>query len=287
MDQATSIPFSLPVKAEVMFTDFKGESKASIEKRQKKLLNYLDFLKPFLEQGEVILLVTPAASPLNFVDYLISGASIMYLKRCLLVFTDRRILHIPTTAGLKYKGSIAQIYYADCTKIDLQMAKLIFTYENGKTEKFVSIPVGYRKKIKSILDGIPFESKAGRYLERVHLCPSCGQILQTDMDRCAGCQLEFKNKAEGKKLSILAPGGGYFYTRHPFFGIGDAFSEIILIIAVLIGIISTLNGEKDGLFLLFFFGILLIIEKLISIYHSNHLISEFIPKDKSFTRKTG
>ncbi|MEJ2542498.1 MAG: hypothetical protein P8Y99_00355 [Calditrichaceae bacterium] len=287
MDQATVIPFSLPVKTEVMFTDFKGESKVSIEKRQKKLLNYLDFLKPFLEQGEVLLLVTPAASPLNFVDYLISGAAIIYLKRCLLVFTDRRILHIPTTASLKYKGSIAQIYYVDCTNIDLQMAKLIFTYENGKTEKFVSIPMGYRKKIKSILDSKPYESGAGRYLERVHLCPSCGQVLQTDMDRCGSCQMEFKNKIDGKKLSIIIPGGGYFYTRHPFFGISDAITEGILIIAVFFGIISTLGGEEGGLFLLLFFGILLIIEKLISIYHSNHLISEFIPKDKSFTRKTG
>jgi len=287
MNQTTSIPFSLPVKMDVMFTDYKGGQKASIEKKQKKLLSYLDFLKPFMEQGENIFFITPAASPLSFIDYLISGAAILYLKRCLLVFTDRRIFHIPTTANLNYKGSIAQIYYSDCTSINLQMARLIFNYKNGKTEKFVSIPMGYRKKIKTILGGIQFESGAGKHLERVHLCPGCGQILQWDIIRCVNCQMEFKSRAEAKKLSLLIPGGGYFYTRHPFFGIGDALSEIILIMVVLIGIISALSGEEGGLFLFLFFGILLIIEKVVSIYHSNHLIGEFIPNEKTFTRKAG
>ena len=249
MEQVNSTPFSLPIKTDVMFTNHNGETKANIEKKQRKLLSYLNFLKPFLDQDEQILFVTAAASPLSFVDYLISGASIMYLKRCLLVFTDRRIFHIPTTYNLKYKGSIAQIYYADCTSINLQMAKLIFNYKNDKTEKFVSIPMGHRKKIKNILDSIQFETGTGKHLERVYLCPSCGQVLQKDMIRCANCQMEFKNNAEGKKLSIVFPGGGYFYTRHPFFGIGDAITEVILIIVVIIGIISTLSGEEEGLLL--------------------------------------
>ena len=46
--------FSLPLKTEVIFTNHKGEAKASIEKRQKKLLSHLEFLKPFLEQDEKI-----------------------------------------------------------------------------------------------------------------------------------------------------------------------------------------------------------------------------------------
>ena len=279
--------FSLPLKTEVIFTNHKGEAKASIEKRQKKLLSHLEFLKPFLEQDEKIQLITVAASPLTFVDYFFSGASMIYLKRCLLVFTDRRIFHIPTKYNLKYRDSIAQFYYVDCNSIVLKIGKLIVTFKSSKSEKFMAIAMKDRKKINTILNEINFESGTARYSERVHLCPSCGYILEKDNIRCAGCQLEFKSKAEGKKLSIIFPGGGYFYTRHPILGIGDAISEVILLVIVIIAIFSTLAGEEEGLFLLIFFGILLGIEKAVTIYHSNHFIAEFIPKEQTFTRKAG
>ncbi|GAG81966.1 unnamed protein product, partial [marine sediment metagenome] len=38
----------------------------------------------------------------------------------------------------------------------------------------------------------------------------------------------FKGKAEARKISIVYPGGGYFYTRHPIMGIADAFVEVSL-----------------------------------------------------------
>ena len=101
--------FGLPVDREVLFSNHKGIYKKRIEKRQRKLIVKLSFLKPFLKNNEHIQLVTTGYSPLNSLAQYLTGFIFIYLKRSLFVFTNYRILHIPATSSYKYNNSIAQV----------------------------------------------------------------------------------------------------------------------------------------------------------------------------------
>jgi hypothetical protein len=57
--------FGLPVDRESLFSNHKKVYKKRIEKRQRKLIIKLSFLKPFLKKGEKILLVSTGYSPIT------------------------------------------------------------------------------------------------------------------------------------------------------------------------------------------------------------------------------
>jgi hypothetical protein len=142
------------------------------------------------------------------------------------------------------------------------------------------LPFTYRKKIRSILETLSLDGDSSETRQRTHLCPKCGKELKTDVFECSNCHLEFKNKAEGKRISILYPGGGYFYTGHPFMGTLDAITEFALVVSFIGAFIGLIRGVEKSLFLFITFGILLVFEKAISVYHSNQFLSEFVPKRK-------
>jgi hypothetical protein len=108
------------------------------------------------------------------------------------------------------------------------------------------------------------------------------------MDRyvCPNCSLQFKDKDEGRRISIIYPGGGYFYTRHPWLGVSDAVVETIFLVSLIVSIIYYFMGVQNSGFNVIFFAILLLIEKLVSVYHSNHFIKEYIPKEKEIVPLT-
>jgi len=98
---------------------------------------------------------------------------------------------------------------------------------------------------------------------RTHLCPRSRKELEANQCLCGNCNLEFKNKDEARKISILYPGGGYFYTRHPWVGIGDAIVEIVLLIGVIVSLVDLINGVAGSGVGLVIYAILLFIEKVI------------------------
>lgn len=263
-----------------MFSNHKGEYKKRIQKKQTKLLKKISFLKNFLDDDERVLLITTGCSPVSILEQLVTGWMFIYLKRSLFVFTNKRIFHIPTKFDFSYRNSIAQIKYSDCTSVQLKWSKLIANYKNGTKEIFLYIKSSERKKIKLLLNNVSFEGSASKYPKRTHLCPRCATELEDGNYTCPKCKLEFKNKDVGRKVSIIFPGGGYFYTRHPFLGIGDAITETFLIFFVIISLFSFLNNDPESIIILVIFSIFLVIEKFVSIYHSNHFIKEFIPKEK-------
>lgn len=274
--------FGLPVDRDVMFSDHKNRYKKGVEKRQIGLSQKISFIKPFLQEDEKILLVTTGCSPMSIMEQFLTDWIIFYLKRSLFVFTNKRIFHIPTKLGYTYKNSIAQILYPDCQAIEIKWNCLVVKYKNGKKEKFHCIGYKERKKIKMLLKTISTISTDGtqsRTEGRVHLCPRCTKELIKDEYTCPNCQLEFKNKAEAKKISIIYPGGGYFYTGHPWLGTSDAIVESILLLCVVVALVDTLQGGGEFVSLVFF-SIILALEKVVTIYHSNHFIKEYIPKEK-------
>lgn len=279
-DKDDKIPFDLPVSRETIFSNYKNVYKKGIERRQRNLLKTLSFLKPFLDQGEEIFLVTTGCSPVTFGERFWTGLNVFQLKCSLLIFTSKRIFHVPTTKHHSYRNSIAHFYYGDCISIRTKGLTLIVMYKNGKKEKFHNISVREEKKLKGLLKSISLEGPAGRTLGRVHLCPRCTSELEEAKYICGNCNLEFKDKARVKRISILYPGGGYFYTRHPFLGIADTATEIMFVGVFILSLISYLKGVKYSEWGLLIFPLALVFEKALTVYHSNNLINEYIPKEK-------
>jgi hypothetical protein len=269
----------LPLDRDGMFANHKGVYKKRIEKRQKKVLKRVPVIKNFLKEDEQILLATTGCSPTSMFEQVLTGWIFIYLKRSLLLFTNQRIFHIPTKVNYSYRNSIAQILYSDCSSIKMKGRRLLVEYKNGKKEKFLNISSWEKKKIKALLPTISLEGSPSKTLKRVHLCPRCTSELDEGNYLCANCNLEFKDKSEARKISLIFPGGGYFYNRHPFLGISDGIVETILLISVVASLITVLSGQ-GGIGAFFFLAIFLATEKIITVYHSNHFVKEYIPKEK-------
>jgi hypothetical protein len=262
-----------------MFTNQKDIYKQSIEKRQRKLLQKISFIKPFLHENETILCVTTGCSPASMIEQFLTGWIIYYLKRSLFIFTNERVFHIPTKHDFSYRNSIAQVLYADCQSIAIKGRNLAAEYKSGKKEKFFYL--AENKKIKTLLQQMPLVGQTSPTLERTHLCPRCTNTLIKDQYICPNCALDFKNKEQTKRISLIYPGGGYFYTGHPFLGVADALTETYLTMLVLFGLIAAISGASGGIFTFVFIGAILALEKAMTVYHSNHFIKEYIPKDRS------
>ena len=273
--------FGLPVDRQTLFSNHKEIYKKRVETRQRKMIIKLSFLKPFLKKGEKILLISTGYSPINSLAQYATGFLFVYLKRSLFVFTNFRILHVPTTPNYKFKQSISQILYVDCESIALKGGTLVVQYAKlGKSEKFKAIGLSERKKIKALMKRMPLSGTQSQLGRRSHLCPRCAHLLEAGKHACDACQLKFKSKIAADILAFLFPGGGYFYTRHYFIGLLNALVEIFLLgyfYLILRDVISMAEGRMTYLVTL---GAVFVAVKIISVIHSTHFIDEFIPTKK-------
>ena len=273
--------FGLPVDTGILFSNHKGIYKRRIEKRKTKLLQKLGFLANFLDADEKIVFVAAGCSPYTPLERLTIGAVwLILIKRSLFVFTNKRLLHIPTSWKFDYRGSIAQILYQDCRRLHVKSGRLVAEYHNGRTEKFSYIPACDRDVIKHFQFATSESDRRSENPQRNHLCPNCTEVLPARTVACPSCGLEFKNRATALTRSVLLPGGGYFYTGHPFIGIGDALTESYLLIITLVSLGLALLGDGEAMLTFLLFLAALTIEKLVTIYHSNSFLTEFIPKDR-------
>jgi hypothetical protein len=279
--------YDLPVDPDVMFANHKNVYKEKIERRQRKWLEKVQFVRPFLHENETILCVSTGCSPVSMIEQFMTGWIVFCLKRSLFVFTNERILHIPTKHDFSYRNSIAQVLYADCRSIAVKGRTLVVEYKNGKKEKFLYIPGTEGRKIKVLLKEMPQDGQPSASSSRTHLCPRCTSPLTEDRYTCPGCSLEFKNKRQAKRNSILFPGGGYFYTGHPLLGLSDALVETYLTILVIVALASAISGTAGGIAALVSISMILVLEKALTVYHSNHFIKEFIPRDRLIGATTG
>ncbi len=270
----------LPFDADKMFSDHKGAHKSRVEKKQRALAKKVGFLKDFLEDGETLLAITTAVSPTSFLEQWTTGFIFVYIKRCLLVVTNTRILHIPTTMGYKYRRSIAQIRYSDIETIQQKGARLKIRYKSNQKDLFLYVRRSERKKIRALLPNISMQGSESDAAKRVHLCPRCTSELEFDVYVCPSCKLEFKSRSTALKLSMWLPGGGYFYTGHPILGIGDALVEAFLVFSIIFSLIPTVEFPEPDYVGAGIFSVILLVEKLITIYHANHFIREYLTKEK-------
>ena len=280
-DECYSI-YGLPVDTSVLFSDKKGRRKKRIEKRKVKLLQNVAFLAKFLDPDEQIVFVATGCSPFSLLDHFTTGQVWLYLlKRSLFVFTNKRLFHVPTTTQFEYRQSIAQVLYEDLKGVRVRGGALILEYHGGEKEKFQGIPRGDLAIIKQVQIEACDDEVPSSHPGRNHLCPNCTQVLAPDTRACPACGLRFKTKAKACLRSIFLPGGGYFYTGHPWMGLGDALVELSLLVFIgAAGAAAGLLGDPEALEALLVLAPVLILEKLITIYHANHFVAEFIPEKR-------
>ena len=273
--------FGLPVDTRILFATQKGVYKPSIEKSRTKLLRKLSFLAHFLDADETIVFVTTGCSPFTAFEQLTVGVGlVVLLKRALFVFTNKRLLHIPTTRTFRYRGSIAQILYQDCRRLHVQGGRLIAEYHNGGKERFLYIPRRDRKIIQRFQFASNESNRRSENPQRNHLCPNCTQVLPARTVACPSCGLEFKSRAKALTWSLLLPGGGYFYTGHPLLGACDALGEAWLLILNLVVLCAGLRGDAEAMATLPVLLGALALEKVGTVHHSNSFLKEFLPEDR-------
>ncbi|CAB1072945.1 hypothetical protein D1AOALGA4SA_1697 [Olavius algarvensis Delta 1 endosymbiont] len=275
--------FGLPIDREILFSNHRDIYKTRVEKRQRKLIVKISFLKPFLKKGEKVLLVTTGYSPLNSFAQYITGFVFVYLKRSLLVFTNYRIFHIPATSQYNYNNSISQVVYTGCESIVLKGGTFSIRYKRSdqrKNEKFRGIAGSERKKIRYLLKNrISFLGKKWRLSWRIHLCPRCTRYLAESKAMCPKCRLRFKSKGMAALCAILFPGGGYLYIRKYLLGFLVALLEIVLGFHIYYLIINTPSQVPLDSMLPVLLPVYLYL-KIGAVIHSCHFTDDFIPKDK-------
>jgi hypothetical protein len=277
---------ALTLRPEAAFTDSSGERKEKLEREQRKRFEVCKgLLQAVAEPDEEILYIAAAVAPFSTVEFLTTGWILMSLKRCFLVVTDRRLLHVPLTVRGNAKRSIAEVRYAALRTIKVHgvFAGVVDLVDAaGKKERFSQVRSAEKKKLQSLLanraNPAPAPSSGAA---RGFLCPRCARRWAGE-ESCAQCGLGFKNRRLGFWLALLAPGGGYFYTGHPWLGIGDALTEIFLLVLLLFGIGATVMGEKDAAPLLGIAVVALFFEKVVSVYHVRHYLAEALPADSTF-----
>ncbi len=273
---------------EVLFTDTKGQHQPRLEKMARAhLKKAAPILSQVLEEGEQIQFATHALAPISLLEFLTTGWVIFILKRSLLVVTDRRILHFPGESSGQTMASVSQVRFEDLERVKVGgffAVRLRLWYRNGKKETFSSLPQRALQKLKALLPQEGGSGPSTAVAGRQPLCPRCAGALEQGIYRCAACGLEFKDRKKATWLSVLLPGGGYFYTGHPVLGLFDAVVECGLLLLLLGGVAIVLDGDSDGPALLLLFGVLLGIEKLVTVYHAHQFIADFLPKKKDFLR---
>jgi hypothetical protein len=276
--------YGLPVDCAFTFSNHKCIYKPAIERKQRKLLRKLCFLAPFLLRGEVILHATIGSQHASFVEQILTGFTLGPVKRTLLVITSKRILHIPTTLGLTYRSSLSQIMFADCRKIRIGFSGLIVNYKSGRTERFRCIRRSSRKKIKSILNTVSLEGKADATFERTPICPRCTKPLIKGCYICPNCGLKFKTRTWAAFLSVIFPGGGYFYIRRPLLGILAAASELLfaflLTVSSIVFIENYAEDPRNLAQAVAICAIVIVFQKLTVSLFSCKCIDEFVPRER-------
>lgn len=270
--------FGLPVDRDILFTDDRNVYQPSVEKRQRRWIVKLAFLKSFLLRGERLLRITAARSPCCWYEQLFTAGFFLGIERAFLVFTSFRILHIPTDSAYRYRQSIAQIRYQDIRRIRMRARSLVIDYKNGRQERFGGIVLRERRKIRQILPALPLEKAVRQEVGRRHLCPRCKVVLSERLRRCRRCDLAFKSKKMAAVMTFLFPGGGYFYTRQ-YYPAAVFFTLEVLLMALLTAAGASLIplGGDRGLALA---GIALLLAalKAAAWLHGAHFLQQYIPR---------
>jgi uncharacterized protein YlaI len=278
--------FGVPVDRDIIFSDHNGRFNSKVEKRQRNLIVKSTFIKFFLHPDERLHGLTTAYSPTGMKEQIFTGPAFLLFKRAILIFTDKRMLHVPTRFNRSSHGAVSQVSYEDCETMYLKNRCLVVRYKTGEEETFLYIGRKEKRKIRSLIDALPAISKKSSHQPgRIYLCPNCTNPLETDSHQCSSCHLEFKTDLQARIRSILIPGGGYFYSRYPVMGVIIGLMETALVSYLVFTYTCFHQGIpiQFGLLSVLAFGLLL--EKAIAAFHARHLIRNYLPESDDYAMR--
>lgn len=276
----------LPIDGQEAFTTAGGKFREKLKRQQLNILRrFVPILKHVLDADEDVLLAARAISPVDFLEELTTGGVIFIIKRCILVVTDKRILHFPANPGFGPRESVSQIFFNDIESFKAGR-KIRIKYKNGSKETFHRVING--KKVGKVLSGLLRGSSAStQYGGRHFVCPKCTSALVVERYTCPQCRLQFRDPHTARIFTIALPGAGYFYTRHPFFGIADVLVQLPLIFFLLLHLVGDfmdIPRFQGGLLIAAALGGILLVEKMVGIYHTDNFIREHIPVERIFRK---
>jgi len=290
-------PNGVRVREDTLYTNHKGQEKKGVRKRADKALNKLqEVLRRALAPAEVVLYIARCQAPASVFEQITFGWYIYYVTATVLVFTNRRLLLFQVKRDGSWKKIIRAALWGDVEEAKVTgwvSHTLRIKYRNGKKETYWGLGWGDAKKIRVLLHalfslGAGETSAAGGMVPR---CPNCLAELTPRVYECSNCKLTFKNEKTMLRRSLLIPGGGYFYVGHWFLGIAYFIVEAYLLILVVVFVIAAVSlmispqsgqaaggrGETWGVAI--FLGLVLAVEKWLTIHHCRRFIREFIPKE--------
>jgi len=272
--------FGFPVDRQLIFTNAGGYYKKSMEKRQRKLISRVAFLRYFMHYSEKLLFLSTGYSPIGILEQILTGPLFLFFKRAIFIFTDKRIIHIPTRFNRGHRRALSQVLYADCQRIEIHGRTLVVTYQDGRRDSFAYMGNPEVRKLQKILTRLPIGiGQPSENPHRTALCPNCHSLLADGSESCPACQLAFKTGFKARLRSLLLPGGGYFYSRNPLPGMVSAGIEILLMGLYVITCLDFGNGLEYSHTFLPIMGAAYLAMKLVTAFHAHLLVQSSIPEN--------
>lgn len=270
--------FGKPVARDILFSNHRGIYKKRIEKRQRRLLIKMPFINSFLEEGELITLITRGYAPMTRLERTLLRYLTVFQRRALFVFTDRRMFYIPTTFTYGYRHSLAEIRYASCKSIQVIGRSLVFMFHNGGFEQFPYISRKECRKLQASVGNFALGVRRPIGLQNMtYLCARCGTAILNNRGACPKCRLRFWTAAQAGKRALLIPGGGYFYMDNTLYGVANAILELLLTVLLILSVIDMYHGFKGSVTAAILLSLALAGIKTVSYFHSQDLVQGCFP----------
>jgi hypothetical protein len=292
-----SSPSGVRVREDTLYTNHKGDEKKGVRKRADKAIEKLqEILRKVLGPEEVVLYIARCQAPASAFEQITFGWYIYYITATLLVFTNRRLLVFQVKRDGSWKRILRAVVWGDVEEAKAKgwlSRTLQIKYRNGKKETYWGLGWGDARKIRVLLEAL-FSLGAGQTSAVggiVPLCPDCLAELTPQVYECHNCKLAFKDEKTMVRRSLLIPGGGYFYVGHWFLGVADFIVEAYLLVLVVVFVLAAVSlttgppsgpsggGNSEAWGVAIFLGLILALEKWLTIHHCRRFIREFIPKE--------
>jgi hypothetical protein len=240
------------VREDTAFTNKQGVEKRGIRKRAEQALDKLqEPLRKFLEPDEAVLYIAKAQVHPGGLEQMFIGWHAAYLAPSMLVLTNRRLLQLLVARDGTWKRSLRSAHWGDMEEAKVKGwlgAKLYIAYRDGKKEIYWGMVRDDSNKIQVLLDALLPQamSEASPALAMNSSCPECRAALPQGVYECPNCRLRFKDEKTLLKRALLIPGGGFFYTGHPFLGLLHGFTDLVLIFVVVFWVMVALGIAQTG-----------------------------------------
>jgi hypothetical protein len=291
-----SSPWGFPVREDVAFTDSHGEENhRHIRRLQRALEKLQEPLARILEPGETVLFCTRGQIIPDHPERYLLGVQSHYLSPSALILTNRRFLQLSLKRNGRWRQNLRSACWADVKAshiTGLLYGKLHLEFRQGAKETYWRISKDAAKKIQFLL-GILLPASAGEAPQVpsvANLCPQCLTALAPGIFGCHHCQQQFKDEKTAVLLTLLVPGGGYFYVGYNLWGVYHAIIDVGLFLNALLWLLLGLGiiplpsvpGARSGISTSFLLAALsaalLALDTWLAIRVARKAVRNFIPQ---------